>query len=138
MADNPQTQSAQPRPLSPFISIYRWPVTMAASITHRVTGVGLALGMILVAWMLIAVATGPNAYETFVSLGGSIIGRLILFGFAWAVVFHFLNGIRHLAWDVGFGFKVPTALAVSSIIYVLSVLGAIALFAWGYHQAGLL
>jgi succinate dehydrogenase / fumarate reductase cytochrome b subunit len=63
---------------------------------------------------------------------------LILFGFAWAVVFHFLNGIRHLAWDVGFGFKVPTALAVSSIIYVLSVLGAIALFAWGYHQAGLL
>jgi succinate dehydrogenase / fumarate reductase cytochrome b subunit len=70
MADNPQTQSAQPRPLSPFISIYRWPVTMAASITHRVTGVGLALGMILVAWMLIAVATGPNAYETFVSSGG--------------------------------------------------------------------
>lgn len=137
MADTPQT-SAHQRPLSPFISIYRWPVTMAASITHRVTGVGLALGMILVAWLLIAVATGPGAYDTFMTLGGSIIGRLILFGFAWAVVFHFINGIRHLAWDIGIGFKVPTALATGFGVYVLSVLGAIALFAWGYHQAGLL
>jgi succinate dehydrogenase / fumarate reductase cytochrome b subunit len=137
MADTPQSPAHQ-RPLSPFISIFRWPVTMAASITHRVTGVGLALGMILVAWLLIAVATGPGAYDTFMTLGGSIIGRLILFGFAWAVVFHFLNGIRHLAWDVGYGFKLPTALGASFGIYVLSILGAIAIFAWGYHRAGLL
>jgi len=137
MADTPQNP-AHARPLSPFISIYRWPVTMAASITHRVTGVGLALGMILVAWLLIAVATGPGAYDTFVTCATSIIGRLILFGFAWAVVFHFFNGIRHLAWDIGIGFKVPTALGTGFAVYVLSVLGAVALFAWGYHQAGLL
>lgn len=137
MADSPQT-SAHARPLSPFVSIYRWPVTMAASITHRVTGVGLALGMILVAWLLIAVATGPGAYDSFVSCAQSIIGRLVLFGFAWAVVFHFFNGIRHLAWDIGFGFKLPTALGTGVAVYVLSVLGAIAIFAWGYHQAGLL
>jgi succinate dehydrogenase / fumarate reductase cytochrome b subunit len=137
MADTPQSP-AHTRPLSPFVSIYRWPVTMAASITHRVTGVGLALGMILVAWMLIALATGPGAYDDFVMLAQSILGRLILFGFAWAVVFHFVNGIRHLAWDIGFGFKVPTALATGFAVYAISILGAIAVFAWGYHQAGLL
>lgn len=137
MSNAPQNP-AHARPLSPFISIYRWPVSMAASITHRITGVGLTLGMILVTWLLIAVATGPGAYDTFMSLGGSIIGRLILFGFAWAVVFHFVNGIRHLAWDIGYGFKVPTALATAFAAYVISILGAIALFAWGCHQAGLL
>ena len=91
---------------------------MAASITHRITGVGLALGMILVAWMLIAVATGPNAYETFVSLGGSIIGRLILFGFAWAVVFHFLNGIRHLWQDLGLGYAPATFVRAGWIVTI--------------------
>jgi succinate dehydrogenase / fumarate reductase cytochrome b subunit len=135
---NAPSKPAHPRPLSPFLSIYRWPVTMAASITHRVTGVGLALGMILVTWLLVAVATGPGAYDTFMTLAQSIVGRLILFGFAWAVVFHFLYGIRHLAWDIGYGFKVPTALATASIVYVLSLLGAVAIFAWGYHRAGLL
>lgn len=137
MADTPQSP-AHARPLSPFVTIFRWPVTMAASITHRITGVGLALGMILVTWMLIALATGPGAYDTFVTLAQSAIGRLILFGFAWATVFHFLNGIRHLAWDVGYGFKLPTALATGFGVYVFSILGAIAIFAWGYHQAGLL
>lgn len=137
MADTPQT-SAPARPLSPFVSIFSWPLTMAASITHRVTGVGLSLGMILVAWLLVAVATGPDAYDTFVMLARSVIGRLILFGFTWAAVFHFLNGIRHLAWDIGYGFKLPAALSLSLFIFVFSVLGAIAIFAWGYHQAGLL
>jgi succinate dehydrogenase / fumarate reductase cytochrome b subunit len=137
MAEIPQT-SAHPRPLSPFTTIFRWPVTMATSITHRITGVGLTLGMILVTWLLIAVATGPNAFDTFMALGGSILGRLILFGFAWALAYHFFSGLRHLAWDIGYGFKLPTARAASIAIYVLSVLGAIAIFACGYHQAGLL
>lgn len=137
MADTPHTFGPS-RPLSPFTSIFRWPLTMAASITHRITGVGLALGMILVAWMLLAVATGPDAYDQFTAVAQSAIGRLILFGFAWAIVFHFLSGIRHLAWDLGYGFKLQTALGLSLAIFVLSVLGAIAIFAWGYHQAGLL
>ena len=137
MAETPQNR-AHARPMSPFVSIFRWPATMAASITHRVTGVGLALGMILVTWLLVAVATGPGAYDSFVMVAQSSIGRLILFGFAWAVAFHFLNGIRHLAWDIGYGFKLPTALAVSFVIYGLSILGAIAIFACAYHQAGLL
>jgi succinate dehydrogenase / fumarate reductase cytochrome b subunit len=94
--------------------------------------------MILVAWLLIALATGPDAYDSFVMVAQSIIGRLILFGFAWAVVFHFINGIRHLAWDIGFGFKVPTALATGFAVYGLSILGAIAIFACAYHRVGLL
>ncbi len=137
MAETPQNP-AHVRPLSPFVTIYRWPVTMAASITHRVTGIGLALGMILLAWLLIAVAAGPDAYDEFMSLAQSIIGRLVLFGFAWALVFHFLNGIRHLAWDTGYGFKVRTALGTGFAVYILSVLGAVAIFACAYHRAGLL
>jgi len=137
MTNTPQNP-ARERPLSPFVSIYRWPVTMAASITHRITGIGMALGLVLVAWLLIAVATGPGAYDSFTSAASSILGRLVLFGFAWAVVFHFLNGIRHLVWDMGRGFKVPTALATSFVIYVLSVVGAIAIFALAYCKAGLL
>lgn len=137
MSNTPNTP-ARERPLSPFTSIYRWPVTMATSITHRITGVGMALGLILVAWLVIALANGPGAYETFTDAAQSPLGRLVLFGFAWAVSFHLFNGIRHLAWDMGFGFKLPTASATGIAVYVLSILGAIGLFALAYCKAGLL
>src|SRR5207253_9464755 len=91
------------RPPSPHITIYRWPMTMAMSIAHRVTGTGLYFGTLLLAWWLIAVASGPTAYATFQSVAGSWIGRLVLFGYTWALIHHMLGGIRHLIWDTGRG-----------------------------------
>jgi len=87
------------------MSIYRWPITMAMSIFHRVTGGALYFGMLLVAWWLIAVASGPNAYATFQSVASSWIGRLILFGYTWALLHHMLGGIRHLIWDTIHGLE---------------------------------
>ena len=94
----PQSRSAA-RPLSPHLTIYRWPMTMAMSIAHRVTGSALYVGTALLAWWLIAVASGPNAYATFQMVAGSWFGRLVLFGYTWALIHHMLGGIRHLIWD---------------------------------------
>ncbi|MBN9599468.1 MAG: succinate dehydrogenase, cytochrome b556 subunit [Afipia sp.] len=92
------------RPLSPFLT-YRWTLTMAMSIVHRVTGIALYLGTLLMAWWLIATASGPNAYATLQSFTGSWIGRIVVFGYTWALVHHMLSGIRHFAWDLGYGFE---------------------------------
>jgi succinate dehydrogenase / fumarate reductase cytochrome b subunit len=90
------------RPLSPHLQIYRPMLTMMMSIVHRITGFGLYFGMLLLAWWLLA-AAGPNAYARFQWFAGSIIGRLILFGYTWALIHHMLGGVRHLIWDTGRG-----------------------------------
>jgi succinate dehydrogenase / fumarate reductase cytochrome b subunit len=92
------------RPLSPHLQIYKPMLTMMMSIVHRITGAALYFGMALMAWWLIAAASGPNAYATFEAFAGSLIGKLILFGYTWALIHHMLGGIRHLIWDVGHGF----------------------------------
>lgn len=135
MAENPQ-KPQRPRPLSPFTTIFRWPVTMATSITHRVTGIGLAMGTVLLAWWLIAIASGPESYATVTSLAASWIGQIVLFGFAWSLAYHLLNGIRQLAWDMGYGFDVKTANQTSWLVIVLSVLLAAAAFALAYTGHG--
>lgn len=124
------------RPLSPHLQIYRWPVTMATSITHRVTGVGLSAGTLLVAWWLMATAFGGDYYDTFSAVARSPLGLLILFGFVWALVYHLLNGIRHLAWDAGFGFEVRTAERTGVLVFALSILLAVAVFAYAYLVKG--
>src|SRR6266446_4456915 len=96
---------APTRPLSPHMQIYRWPLPMAMSILHRITGAGLYVGTLLMAWWLIATASGPNAYATFGAFINSWIGQLILFGYTWALLHHMLGGIRHLIWDTGHGFS---------------------------------
>ena len=96
------------RPLSPHLQIYRWPVTMATSILHRATGCGLAAGTLLLAWWLAAAAAGPEYYAMVQAVLGSILGRLVLLGFSWALFYHLLNGIRHLGWDMLWGLDVPT------------------------------
>jgi succinate dehydrogenase / fumarate reductase cytochrome b subunit len=126
------------RPLSPHLQIYRWPVTMATSITHRATGLALAAGTLLVAWWLIAIASGAEDYDTFSMVARSPLGLLILFGFVWSLAFHLLNGIRHLAWDSGFGFEVKTAERTGVLIYVLSSAAALAVFAYAYVARGVM
>ena len=135
MADNPQRPVASSRPLSPHLTIYRWPATMLTSITHRVTGVGLTLGAIVLAWWLVAVSNGPEGWQAFHAISDTPIGDLVLLGLTWSLVYHFLNGVRHLAWDLGYGFEKRLAERNSVIILVLSVLGAVAVFAlcWTGH-----
>ncbi len=94
----------RPRPLSPHIQIYRPTMTMTMSIVHRITGVGLYLGTLILTWWLLAASSGPNAYSTVERFIGSYFGRVILFGYTWALIHHMLGGIRHLMWDVGYGF----------------------------------
>jgi succinate dehydrogenase / fumarate reductase, cytochrome b subunit len=90
------------RPLSPHLQIYRPMLTMMMSIAHRITGFGLYFGTLLLAWWVNS-AQGPNGYAKFESFAGSWIGRLILFGYTWALIHHMLGGIRHLIWDTGRG-----------------------------------
>lgn len=96
------------RPLSPHLQIYRPQLTSVLSIFHRMTGVGLALGAVLVVWWLIAAATGPEYFATVDGLLTSWVGLLVLLGMTWALAYHLLNGIRHLFWDLGYGFEMET------------------------------
>ena len=91
------------RPTSPHVSIYRFMYTMAMSIAHRITGVILTLGLLLLVWWLMALATGPAAYEGASRLLAHGLIKLLLAGWALSFVFHLCNGIRHLTWDLGFG-----------------------------------
>lgn len=113
------------RPLSPHLQIYKPQITMVTSITHRITGIALGVGTLLLAWWLIAAATGPEAYATVSAFLGSWFGRLVMFGFTWALFYHLCNGIRHLFWDAGKGFELPTmrktgvAAIVASVVLTL-------------------
>ncbi len=98
----------RPRPLSPHLQIYRFTVTMVMSILHRITGVGLYVGVLLLAWFLIAASTDAAAFGWFTAFIQSFIGRLVLFGFTWALFNHMLGGIRHFIWDAGYGLEAPT------------------------------
>src|SRR5262249_55527195 len=92
--------------------------TMLMSIVHRMTGAALYFGTLLLAWWLLAAATGPNAYAGIGSFMNSFVGRVILFGYTWALMHHMLGGIRHLIWDTGRGFG-PAGrewLAVASLV----------------------
>ena len=93
------------RPLSPHLQTYRWTLTMALSIVHRATGIALYFGTLLLAWWLIATASGPGAYSYVQAFKGSIIGKLILFGYTWALLHHLVSGLRFFVWDLGYGFK---------------------------------
>jgi succinate dehydrogenase / fumarate reductase, cytochrome b subunit len=138
MAEEPRKQAV--RPLSPFLTAYRWPITMATSIVHRMTGVALAGGTIVITWWLIAVANGPETFNVFSQIIAMPLGQLVLFGFVWSLAYHTVNGIRHLAWDLGYGFEVPTANATGILVFALSLALAVGGFAlaWfglgGYYQ----
>ncbi|MEE9454499.1 MAG: succinate dehydrogenase, cytochrome b556 subunit [Paracoccaceae bacterium] len=110
------------RPLSPHLSVYRLQITMITSITHRITGVGLVLGAVLVVWWLLAASTGPAYFAIADSVLNSWIGKLILIGSLWALSYHLLNGIRHLFWDIGAGFENATALKTGVGVLVGSVI----------------
>ena len=92
------------RPLSPHLTIYRPMLSMMMSIVHRITGAALYIGTLLLVWWLLAAVSGPAAYAAFQSAAASFIGRIVLFGYTWALIHHMLGGLRYLIWDTGRGF----------------------------------
>ncbi len=128
--------NARTRPLSPHLDVYKWQVQMVTSILHRATGIALAVGLLGMVWGLLALAGGQDAWTAFTACAGSWFGRLVLFGFSWALAYHLLNGIRHLAQDAGHGFAVPDFVRsswisiIGSAVLVVVVWG-IVLMRWG-------
>ena len=105
------------RPLSPHLQVYRLPLLPLMSITHRVTGVGLAFGTLVLAWWLAALATGPGAYDLFIRFLNPL-GGLALLGWMIAIAYHFCNGIRHLIWDTGHALDLGSAERAGYLVLV--------------------
>jgi succinate dehydrogenase / fumarate reductase cytochrome b subunit len=120
---------ARPRPLSPNVQIWRWHVTMAVSILHRVSGLLLYLGLLILAGWALALAQGQNAFEGYTRLLGSPLGLALMFLVTLSGFFHLANGIRHLAWDLGFGFKPKTADTTALVVLGFAALATLA-FWW--------
>ncbi|CCG41944.1 succinate dehydrogenase, cytochrome b556 subunit [Magnetospirillum molischianum] len=116
------------RPLSPHLQIYKMPFTAVLSISHRITGVVMAVGTLVLAYWLAAAAYGPDAYATAQAVLGSVPGRLLLFGWSVALFYHLCNGIRHMFWDAGMGFEIRDAVK-SGYITVGAAL-ALTILAW--------
>jgi len=116
------------RPLSPHLQVYRWQLTMTLSILHRATGIALSAGAILFTVVLIALAAGPDSYAAVRAFCGSGIGLFLLAGWSWSLCFHLCNGIRHLAWDGGWGFDIPRAYLTGWSVVVVSILMTVAIW----------
>ena len=114
-------------PLSPHLQIYRWHISSLLSITHRISGVVNLLALILIFFWLIALSLGENNYESFLLVINSFFGKFILIGFTWSMIFHSLSGVRHLIWDLGYGFEIKTA-NISGIIVIISSLAFTIIF----------
>ena len=128
--------ATQERPLSPHLQVYKPQLTSTMSILHRITGVVLALGSLLFAAWLVAVAGGADAFELARAALASVPGQVVLFGLSACLVYHFLNGIRHLAWDAGHGFEIPKFYASGYAVLVLAVLITAGLWWAGLAMGG--
>jgi succinate dehydrogenase / fumarate reductase, cytochrome b subunit len=126
--------SRSERPLSPHLQVYRWELTMLLSILHRISGAALTAGTLLLAWWLIAAAAGPDHYQRVYDLLAHPIGLVVLVGFTFGLFLHFANGIRHLAWDIGWGFDIPAAFATGWAVFVFTVLATA--LVWGLIWLG--
>ena len=120
-----ETKRAVERPLSPHLGIYRPQINMVMSIVHRLTGVALYLGTLLLAAWLIAAVMGEQAFAAVNAIFGHPLGKLVLLGYSWALIHHMLGGMRHLLWDTGRGLEPRTADALSW----LTIIGSLALTA---------
>ena len=108
MASETSSAARRARPLSPHLQVYKPQITSVLSISHRATGVALAAGTLLLAAWIVAIAMGPAAHARVAGFAGSWPGQLLLLGWSVALFYHLLNGIRHLFWDSGRGFDLPT------------------------------
>jgi len=112
--------ASQQRPLSPHLQVYKPQITSTLSIIHRMTGVVNALGALLMAWWLVALAGGESSYAQFTAVAGSVPGQIALFAFSATLVYHLLNGVRHLFWDIGWGLEIPQAYRSGYTVIILA------------------
>lgn len=126
------TETSQSRPLSPHLSIYKPIPTMMMSIVHRITGGALYFGTILLVWWVVAAAAGPEYFDWVNGIFGSFIGRLILFGYTWALINHMLGGFRHFIWDMGHGFEKETSTKMVKASLAASIVLTILVWIIGY------
>jgi succinate dehydrogenase / fumarate reductase cytochrome b subunit len=124
------------RPLSPHLQIYRPQITSILSILHRLTGVGLAIGAVVFAYWITAASYGEAAFGRANALIVSGGGRLVLFGLTFAFFYHFANGIRHLAWDAGYGFDLKTLHRTGIAVVVVAFAATLVLWVAAYAAAG--
>jgi succinate dehydrogenase / fumarate reductase cytochrome b subunit len=127
---NAKRGSQAARPLSPHLQIYKMPINMVMSIVHRITGGALYFGTLIVAAVLVAAASGAEAFDTVTSLLGTWPGLIVLFGYTWALFHHLAGGIRHFIWDTGRGYALPTVDLLSWASLAFS--GAATVLLWGY------
>ena len=117
---------AKERPISPHLQVYKPQITSVLSIFHRITGVALTFGLILLVAWIFTLSLGEEYFEYFVMFIKSWFGLLILFGFTFALNYHLCNGIRHLFWDAGYGYEIETVhksgLAVLVVSFLLTIL----------------
>ncbi len=123
------------RPLSPFMT-YRWTLTMAMSIVHRITGIALYVGTLLLAWWLIATASGPGAYANIQGFTSSWIGRVVVFGYTWALMHHMFSGIRHFIWDLGYGFKATERESLTWAALIAGITATVLIWIVAYAVGG--
>ena len=109
-------------PLSPHLQIYRWQISSLLSITHRISGVINLLALVFIFFWLVFLSFGESNYELFLLIINSFFGKFILIGFTWSMCFHILSGIRHLAWDLGYGFEIKTANISGIAVIIFSFL----------------
>lgn len=124
------------RPLSPHLQIYSRLINMVMSIVHRITGTALYFGTALLAWWLVAIAQGEKYYNFVNGIMGHPVGKLILFGYTWALIHHMLGGLRHLYWDTGRGFDLGSINRLAWLNIIGSVVLTVALWAVGLYLRG--
>jgi succinate dehydrogenase / fumarate reductase cytochrome b subunit len=124
------------RPISPFLfppfGAYRWQITSTISILHRLSGIALGFGALLLTWWLLALLGEPSDFDAVQEFLGSIFGRILLLGWTWALFFHLSNGIRHLVWDTGHALTLPNVYRGGWMVIILSVVLTLATWVAGY------
>ena len=109
-------------PISPHLQIYRWHISSLLSITHRIVGIINLLALIFIFFWLLILSFGESNYQLFLSLLNSFFGKFILIGFTWSMSFHILSGIRHLFWEMGYGFEIKNANISGVLVIIFSLI----------------
>ncbi len=130
--------STKERPLSPHMQVYRLELTSALSIVHRITGVALAGGLLLLVCWLLAVASGAAFYDAVQAFNAHWFGRTLLFGWTFALFYHLCNGIRHLVWDAGHGYELPDVYRSGWLVVAATAVLTVLAWIWGYSTLGAL
>ena len=114
--------SIRPRPLSPHLQVYRWQMTSVLSILHRGTGLLLVLGAVIIGFWVITLALGHSIFDSYQACLGSLVGKVLLVGWSFSLFYHWANGIRHLLWDVGWGYEIERVYMTGWIVISISVI----------------